>query len=49
MYAIDARRQRFPEERQYRYQPFEGREDEFRWTAAVKASLKDYNLLDLGI
>jgi hypothetical protein len=49
MYAIDARQQRFPDEKPYRYQPFAGREDEHRWTPAVKAGLKDYNLLDLGI
>ena len=49
MYGIDARRQRFPEERPYRYQPFAGEEDRYRWTPEVKASLKDYNLLDLGI
>ena len=49
MYAIDARSQRFPDELRYRYQPFAGQEDEFRWTPAAKASIKDYNLRDLGI
>ena len=48
-YAIDARRQRFPAERPYRYQPFAGAEDHYRWGARAKAKIKDYNLLDLGI
>jgi len=49
MYAIDARRQRFPEETPYRYQPFAGHEDEYRWTPSSRSNLKDYNLQDLGI
>ncbi len=49
MYAIDARQQRFPNETPYRYEPFAGQEDSFHWTPQVKANLKDYNLLDLGI
>jgi hypothetical protein len=49
MYAIDARQQRFPAERPYRYQPFAGQEEQYRWTPEVRSSLKDYNLLDLGI
>ncbi len=48
-YGIDARRQRFPQETAYRYQPFAGREHQFRWTAEARVGLKDYNLLDLGI
>jgi hypothetical protein len=48
-YAIDARRQRFPDEAPYVYQPFAGEEDEYRWDDAARAKLKDYNLLDLGI
>jgi hypothetical protein len=48
-YAIDARRQRFPDESPYVYQPFAGREQEFRWTPAARAALVDYNLQDLGI
>lgn len=46
-FAIDARRQRFPDEIPYVYQPHAGRT--FHWDAAAKASLKDYNLLDLSI
>jgi hypothetical protein len=48
-YAIDARAQRFPDEPRYVYQPFAGEEDENRWTAEARATLRDYNLLDLGI
>ena len=47
--AIDARRQRFPHEKPYRYEPFAGQEESYRWTPEQKAALKDYNLLDLGI
>ncbi|NIP15565.1 MAG: phytanoyl-CoA dioxygenase [Pseudomonadales bacterium] len=48
-YAIDARRQRFPDEEPYVYQPFAGEEEAYRWNDAARADLKDYNLLDLGI
>ena len=48
-YAIDARRQRFPDEVPFVYQPFAVSGEVCRWTAEVKAALKDYNLLDLGI
>ena len=49
MYAIDARRQRFPEEQPFGYRPFAGDEATCRWNADTKATIKDYNLLDLGI
>ena len=49
MYAIDGRHRRFPNETPYRYQPFAGQEDQYRWTPEVKPGLRDYNLLDLGI
>ena len=49
MYGIDARRQRFPDETPYVYEPLAGQEDEYRWTAQARAAIKDYNLLDLGI
>jgi ectoine hydroxylase-related dioxygenase (phytanoyl-CoA dioxygenase family) len=49
MYAIDAREQRFPDEKPYRYKPLAAQEDLYPWKPEVKASLKDYNLLDLGI
>jgi hypothetical protein len=49
MYAIDARKQRFPKEEPYRYKPLAAQEEFYRWNPGVRASLKDYNLLDLGI
>jgi hypothetical protein len=49
MYAIDARAQRFPDEPRFVYKPFAGQEDQFRWSDEARASLRDYNLLDLGI
>jgi len=48
-FAIDARRQRFPNEVPYHYAPFAERRDEFGWTAETLSSLKDYNLMDLSI
>lgn len=48
-YGIDARRQRFPEERQFVYEPHARSGLTYRWDAAAKAKIKDYNLLDLSI
>ena len=48
-YAINARHQRFPDEIPYVYQPFKGRMDNFRWDNTAKASITDYNDLDMGI
>ena len=48
-YAIDARRQRFPDEQAYRYQPYAAEAVQWRWTPSAKTEIKDYNLLDLGI
>ena len=48
--AIDARRQRFPDEEPYRYQPFAGLEDDYRWSPETFESvIRDYNTRDLGI
>lgn len=48
--AVDARRQRYPDEPSYVYQPLVGEEEENRWNQATRQSLvKDYNLLDIGI
>lgn len=47
--AIDARKQRFPDETSYLYTPFAQRQAEFQWNEAAQASLKDYNLMDLSI
>ena len=48
-YAIDARRQRFPEETPYVYKPLAEAGERCRWTAEAKAGIRDYNLLDLGL
>ena len=48
-YAIDARRQRFPDEVPFVYQPFVDAGESHRWDERAKAALKDYNLLDLRI
>ena len=48
--AIDARRQHFPNEKPYPYQPFTGLEDDYRWNPETfDAVIRDYNLKDLGI
>jgi hypothetical protein len=49
LYGIDARRQRFPDETRYVYEPFAGQEDRYRWTPEAKSGIKDYNLQDIGI
>ena len=48
-YAIDARRQRFPDEPTYTYKPHADEGLSYRWDDEVKVGLKDYNLLDLSI
>jgi hypothetical protein len=48
-YGIDARRQRFPDETPFVYQPHAAAGETFRWDASAKAAIKDYNLLDLSI
>ena len=45
--AIEARKQRFPKEEPYLYQPHAG--ESFVWDAAARESLRGYNSLDLGI
>ena len=48
--AIDARRQRFPDEKAYVYRPLIGHEDENRWNEQTRASvLRNYNQLDMFI
>ena len=48
--AIDARRQRFPEETPFRYRPFDGLEDEFRYNdETFERVIRDYNTKDLAI
>ena len=48
-YGIDARRQRFPDETPYTYQPFAKAGLEYQWDEDAKASLHDYNTRDLSI
>jgi ectoine hydroxylase-related dioxygenase (phytanoyl-CoA dioxygenase family) len=48
-YAIDARRQRYPEEQSYQYLPFVQSGKVYSWDARAKEALKDYNLHDLSI
>ena len=49
MYAIAARRQRFPDETPYVYAPLADCTDDYVWTPEAKSSLKDYNVHDIGI
>ena len=47
--AIDARRQRFPDETPFVYAPHAQSGEVWRWDDAARAEIKDYNLEDLGI
>jgi ectoine hydroxylase-related dioxygenase (phytanoyl-CoA dioxygenase family) len=48
--GIGARRQRFPDEKPYCYQPLVGEEDQNRWNEETRQTVvKDYNLLDMYI
>jgi hypothetical protein len=50
MIGIDARRQRFPDETSYHYQPLAEEESENRWNEETRRSVvKDYNLRDCYI
>ena len=48
-YAIDARRQRFPDETPFVYRPHAEAGEVWRWDDAARASMHDYNLLDMSI
>ena len=48
-HAIAARRQRFPYETPFEYQPHKQSGETFEWSSDKLASLKDYNLFDLSI
>jgi hypothetical protein len=48
-YAIDARRQRFPDEVPYVYKPHADEGLAYRWDDKARAAIRDYNLLDLSI
>ena len=48
--GIDARRQRFPDEASYRYQPLAGEEADNRWNEDTRQTVvKDYNVRDFYI
>jgi ectoine hydroxylase-related dioxygenase (phytanoyl-CoA dioxygenase family) len=46
-YAIDARRQRFPDEGSFVYQPHAAAGEEIRWDAVARAAMRGYNARDL--
>ena len=48
-YAIDARRQRFPGERPFVYQPHAQQGESYRWDEAARAATRGYNRNDLII
>ncbi len=48
-YAIDARKQRFPDETSYSYQPFASQGIEYLWNEQARSDMKDYNCDDLSI
>ncbi|MDH3703398.1 MAG: phytanoyl-CoA dioxygenase family protein [Alphaproteobacteria bacterium] len=48
-YGIDARRQHFPDEVPYSYAPLADCVEQYRWSPAVSADIRDYNLQDIGI
>ena len=48
-YAINARKQRFPDETPYHYQPLSAAANDYQWDDVARADLKDYNLDDLSI
>ena len=48
--AIDARRQAFPDETPFKYQPFQGLEDQFRFNETTRETvIRDYFMKDLAI
>ena len=48
-YAIEARKQKYPNEEPYKYYPFEQSGKSFVWNDSAREDLKDYNLEDLSI
>jgi ectoine hydroxylase-related dioxygenase (phytanoyl-CoA dioxygenase family) len=48
-YGIEARRQRFTQETPFVYRPHAESGERFSWDETVRATMKDYNLLDLSI
>ena len=48
-WAIDARRQRYPDETPYSYRPFAESGKHYVWDEQARQAIKDYNLHDLSI
>jgi hypothetical protein len=48
-YAIDARKQHFPHETPYIYEPFAKSNETYAWNDNARADLRDYNIDDLSI
>jgi hypothetical protein len=48
-YAIDARRQRYPNETPYVYKPFADAGIQHPWDDTARATMHDYNLMDMSI
>lgn len=48
-YAIEARKQRFPDEESYEYKLHKDAGDTFQWDSTLMSELRDYNLRDLSI
>lgn len=48
-YAVDARHQKYPEEKPYEYQPAKQAGHNLAWDESAARAVKDYNLLDLSI
>ena len=48
-YAIDARKQHFPHETPYVYEPFAKSNETYGWNDNARADLRDYNIDDLSI
>jgi hypothetical protein len=46
-YAIDARRQRYPEEASFVYRPHSEAGETFHWDASARVAIRDYNRYDL--
>ena len=49
MYGIDARRQRYPDETPFSYQPLADQAEQYTWGDAARRQVHDYNLQDIGI
>jgi hypothetical protein len=48
-YAIAARKERYPSEEPYRYEPFEAAGLSFDWDDAARQDMHDYNRDDISI